>query len=292
MADNRVKGKKKRKALFSPPSSSSFSGGSDYRKLDNNNSSDTDPSCETSRPQKRKSRYENDPNYPEPRAKRTVRSSSGNGINIREDEVAAGEVGCSDGGAANSKKKRITRTRRRRRKRNRTHYSTRSSTKIKSQCSSSFSSSQKRTILSWLIESRIVQQNEQILYKNETGEVLLEGVLTGDGIWCSCCNNVISVSDFQLHAGEEPNRPYDRVFVAETGVSLLTCQVEAWDQQGIPELEGFHLVELKDDVQDRNDDACVICADGGNLICCDKCPSTYHISCLQMEVKLFTLVII
>lgn len=144
------------------------------------------------------------------------------------------------------------------------------------------------TILSWLIDSRVVENNAKVVYKNETGEQLLLGMLTGDGIWCSCCNTVITVSDFQLHAGDEPNRPYQRIFIVESGLSLLACQAEAWNQQGIPELQGFHLIEPKEDVSDTYDDACVVCADGGNLICCDKCPSTYHISCLQIEVKTFS----
>ena len=288
MADNSVKRKKKRKVLFSPPSASSSSSSS-------SSSSNSDYIIDTSRPQTKRSRYENDPNYPEPKSKRTLRSISSDGINIREEGGPASEVGCRDGRKTTSQRKRkggggeasgSTRRRRRRRRRS-IHYTTRSTSKISSQ-----SSSWKRTILSWLIENRVVQHNAQIVYKNETGDLLLQGVLTGDGIWCACCNKIITVSEFQLHAGDEPNRPYHRIFVAETGVSLLACQAEAWNKQAIPEKQGFHLIEPKEDVLDTNDDACVVCADGGNLICCDKCPSTYHISCLEMEVKSSSLLLL
>eukprot|EP00261_Vitis_vinifera_P040384 XP_019081627.1 PREDICTED: increased DNA methylation 1 [Vitis vinifera] len=292
MPDNSVKGKNKRRVFYSPPSSSSSSDSSDDRKVDSNNS---DPRFGLGRPQRRKSRYEYDPSYPEPRPRRTLRPTFGNGINIREDGVPPTEVGCSAGTEFTTQREQRPRGRanvrrgggrgpsgslpeRTRRRRQRTHYSTRSSSKVDSE-----SPSQKRTILSWLIDSRVVENNAKIVYKNEAGEQILQGVLTGDGIWCSCCNTVITVSEFQLHAGDEPNRPYQRIFISETGLSLLTCQAEAWNQQGIPELQGYHLIEPREDVSDKYDDACVVCADGGNLICCDKCPSTYHISCLQME---------
>lgn len=32
---------------------------------------------------------------------------------------------------------------------------------------------------------------------------------------------------------------------------------------------------------DGNSDACVLCGQGGQLLCCDGCPATYHVRCIN-----------
>lgn len=34
------------------------------------------------------------------------------------------------------------------------------------------------------------------------------------------------------------------------------------------------------DEADGSHDVCVLCGSGGNLLCCDACPATYHVRCV------------
>ncbi|KAK9275952.1 hypothetical protein L1049_023227 [Liquidambar formosana] len=112
-----------------------------------------------------------------------------------------------------------------------------------------------RTIFSWLIDSGTIQENENICYIDRARErVLKNGRIRRTGILCSCCNEEMTAWELEYHAGcSNRRKPYENIFVTRTGVG------------------------------DQHDDACVVCSDGGQLICCDRCPSTYHHTCAGME---------
>ncbi|XP_057465606.1 increased DNA methylation 1-like isoform X1 [Actinidia eriantha] len=138
-----------------------------------------------------------------------------------------------------------------------------------------------RTVLSWLIDAGVISLNEVIQYRNPKNDaVVKDGLVTRDGILCTCCNNVLSVSEFKLHAGFKMKRPCLDLFM-ESGKPFTLCQLEAWSS----EYKARKSATRTDQVEatDHNDDRCGLCGDGGELICCDSCPSTFHQACLYVK---------
>nr|XP_009760866.1 PREDICTED: uncharacterized protein LOC104213129 [Nicotiana sylvestris] len=186
------------------------------------------------------------------------------------------------------------------------------------------------TILSWLIDCKVIQENAEVFVMEEGEPKTKQGKIRKEGILCSCCNYVFTVADFCTHAGANNNnnipsvvsrmgsgegrmyayltptfkkakklfpldprlgthaggtssKPYEKIFIAETCSSLLSCMIQAWDLPEERNYRQFNLIE-NEDASDSCDDACMICADGGVLMCCDKCSSTYHHDkCLGMK---------
>ncbi|KAJ9153522.1 hypothetical protein P3X46_026950 [Hevea brasiliensis] len=142
-----------------------------------------------------------------------------------------------------------------------------------------------RTVLSWLVHNRVIFVNDVIQYRNPKDDaVIKDGLVTKDGIICKCCNTVLSVSQFKKHAGFQLSRPCLNLFM-ESGKPFTLCQLQAWSAEYKTRKKRTQVVRADDD--DQNDDSCGLCGDGGELICCDNCPSTFHQACLSTEVCLF-----
>ncbi|XP_060181322.1 uncharacterized protein LOC132610929 [Lycium barbarum] len=139
----------------------------------------------------------------------------------------------------------------------------------------------KRTLLAWMIELGVIQSDSQVHYiYGGRKKVKHEGKIKGDGICCGCCGETLKLTDFESHAGSKLGTPFENVFL-QSGQSLLQCLVDSWNKQKEMDRIAFHSVDIVGD--DPNDDTCNICGDGGDLICCDSCPSTFHQSCLDIQ---------
>ncbi|KAL6999604.1 hypothetical protein U1Q18_000762 [Sarracenia purpurea var. burkii] len=138
-----------------------------------------------------------------------------------------------------------------------------------------------RTVLSWLIDSGVVSLNDVIQFRSPKDDsVVKNGLVTRDGIFCKCCCKVLSVSEFKIHAGSRLNCPCLNL-VMESGKPFTLCQLEAWSAEYKARKSATHAVQVEE--LDQNDDSCGLCGDGGELLCCDNCPSTFHQACLYVQ---------
>ncbi|KAD3066783.1 hypothetical protein E3N88_34663 [Mikania micrantha] len=138
-----------------------------------------------------------------------------------------------------------------------------------------------RTVLSQLIDLEVIRVNEVIQYRHPQDEsVVKHGVVTRDGILCQCCKKVLSVSKFKNHSGFGMKWSCLNLFM-ESGKSFTLCQLEAWSTE-YKVRKGTKRVVHMDEI-DNSDDSCRLCGDGGELICCDNCLSTFHQACLSTQ---------
>lgn len=101
------------------------------------------------------------------------------------------------------------------------------------------------------------------------GQKLLEGFKKGSGIVCRCCNTEISPSQFEVHAGwASRKKPYAYIYTSN-GVSLHELSIS--------------LSKDRKYSANDNDDLCVVCWDGGNLLLCDGCPRAFHKECASLS---------
>ncbi|GMI63578.1 hypothetical protein HRI_000027100 [Hibiscus trionum] len=142
----------------------------------------------------------------------------------------------------------------------------------------------KRSVVSWLISLGILKENEEVWYVDiPSGNILGEGKVTREGIECNCCSCPVTAREFEVHAGRKTKRPYQHIVQAVSQHSLFACQIKAWGHKEEKERRKFNNIQPAPKAVDKSDDACMICADGGDLICCEKCPSTFHPKCIFME---------
>jgi hypothetical protein len=140
----------------------------------------------------------------------------------------------------------------------------------------------RKTVLCWLIATGFMNLKDVVQCRNpENNEVLKDGWVTWDGILCSCCIKTFSILDFKAHAMISLPRSSLNLCL-QSGKSFTLCQIEAWNAEFMDRRS--NACSRKVEAADENDDTCGFCGDGGELLCCDNCPSTYHQSCLSVKV--------
>ncbi|WCJ29326.1 Acyl-CoA N-acyltransferase with RING/FYVE/PHD-type zinc finger protein [Euphorbia peplus] len=149
------------------------------------------------------------------------------------------------------------------------------------ECStSSRSENEDKTVLSLLINHGKIRENEWL--KCDFRGVRKQGKARKEGVMCRCCNKLMSVSEFECHAGSSSKRPYEKIFTTRTNISLLKHLLSLLNKEERTGRSQFNKVVPKPKAKDGNDDTCQVCADGGELLCCEGCPSTFHLTCTEM----------
>ncbi|XP_019051930.1 PREDICTED: uncharacterized protein LOC104589890 isoform X2 [Nelumbo nucifera] len=151
----------------------------------------------------------------------------------------------------------------------------------KGDCKENILSETRVGMLSWMIDTGTVAESEKVVYKTNDGKSnITRGCITRGGIWCNCCRKHFSLLEFEAHAGSDLRQPWINTFTV-SGKSLLQCLREAWEKEKNRRRIAYQTVGVGD--ADPSDDTCGICADGGHLICCDACPSTFHQDCILLK---------
>ncbi|KAJ8437944.1 hypothetical protein Cgig2_031460 [Carnegiea gigantea] len=158
----------------------------------------------------------------------------------------------------------------------------RSSKRIR-QTGPSTSSQVPRTLLSWLIDNGVVLPRDKVQYRcKRSVKPMAEGRITREGIKCSCCQKVFTLSGFEAHAGSSCHRPAANIFL-EDGRSLVECQMQMINKNSKSLSTQSPNENGGNKHQGWNDHICSVCHYGGELILCDQCPSSFHASCLNLQ---------
>ncbi|CAN6692291.1 unnamed protein product [Malus baccata var. baccata] len=120
-----------------------------------------------------------------------------------------------------------------------------------------------------VFEEDVLPDGTEVGYFSK-GKKLLVGYKKGPGIVCGCCNNEVSASTFEAHAGFKSRRkPYLNIYTSN-GVSLHELALS--------------LSSRRKWSTEHNDDLCSICKAGGDLLCCENCPRAFHKECLSLPI--------
>ncbi|CAM0872685.1 unnamed protein product [Alopecurus aequalis] len=138
-----------------------------------------------------------------------------------------------------------------------------------------------KTVLSLLLDKNIILPRVRLTYKQRSdGPHIKDGSITRDGIKCRCCNEIFTLESFEVHSGCSTQLPAAHMFLKD-GRSLSQCLVQLMGEN--KPKDSLH-VRLKKNYSDMESDSiCSICNDGGDILLCDSCPSSFHHACVGLE---------
>ncbi|KAL4588161.1 hypothetical protein LXL04_001042 [Taraxacum kok-saghyz] len=137
----------------------------------------------------------------------------------------------------------------------------------------------KRNLLTWMIHSKVIQEGWKLQYGRSTQmNQVFEGIITANGVLCTCCNETMGISKFTYHAGGLIGE-FHKVYL-ETGMSFLDCLKVCWRLEE-SKIVRFNTIASTDD--NFIDDTCDKCGYTGFLVGCDSCPAKIHPNCNQAQ---------
>ncbi|XP_057442246.1 uncharacterized protein LOC130733973 [Lotus japonicus] len=159
----------------------------------------------------------------------------------------------------------------------------RSSKRVQEVVSSTLALQKPQNVLAWLIENNKVFPRYKVYCYLSSGAVsyiVAVGRITREGIKCRCCRKVYGLGGFVNHAKvSSDRRPCASIYLKD-GRSLLECMIDVMHEHRVGETMEQPSIDL---FQGENDNICTVCNYGGELILCDRCPSSFHMSCLNLE---------
>jgi len=133
------------------------------------------------------------------------------------------------------------------------------------------------SLVSWLIKNKVLVSGTNVLCRG-SNNVVTSGSIFCDGIVCDCCNVNFTLAGFKNHAGCTRPTSSTSIFL-EDGRSLLECQREAMSSR---DQNDNHCI-AEANYEANNDTVCSICGFGRDIVLCDRCPSAFHLSCLDLD---------
>eukprot|EP00887_Chlorella_sp_A99_P004963 scaffold4.g4963.t1 len=134
--------------------------------------------------------------------------------------------------------------------------------------------------LKLLVDLGLVRDGE-----HKQGAVLAVGRAREGGIEVDGEERLLGYSAFEERSGSTYHRPAQHTHTSRSVTlqglqALVTAAEGGGDRPAGREEEAPEAVAL---LEDENDEFCYLCGLGGDLLCCETCPATYHTACMGLE---------